>query len=251
MRNSARYTTYVAGMGLVLCLIGSVATGGEVKWANTGHMTVDGLLESGVHIQAYGLDVEFLHIDANSSYVYALLALVSNLQKGEISPGQKRWFYERAIMSAVPRNIIEEYMKFEHRSAKLADYMAGSGGDSIARVLLYDVIQMITYGDQYNGKPRQRREYRQLFGQAARQLGMPGYVFAQIQRIVDEEVSLLGRKKAVFWGDTPYTPPGQAEPTVGTTEAGADDGGRLANICSCGRVEDGWTCPRICECDCD
>ena len=40
-----RYMAYGFGIGIVLCLIGSVATAAEMKWASTGHMTVDGKLE--------------------------------------------------------------------------------------------------------------------------------------------------------------------------------------------------------------
>jgi len=208
MKTMKRYMAHVFGMGIVLCLIGSVATAAEVKWANTGHMTVDGKLEVGIHAQEYALDgVKYLDIEANNSYVYALMTLVSHLQRGAITPGQMRWLYERAIMSAVPRNMIEEFMAFDHRNAKLENHVMGSGGDSIARVLLYDVTQMITYGDLYDGRPRRRNEYRGLFGQASKRLGVPGFVAAQIQRFVDVEARLLKRKKLVFWEDTPYTPP--------------------------------------------
>ena len=47
--------------------------------------------------------------------------------KGAITTGQMRWLYERAIMSAVPRNMIEEFMAFEHGKAKLEDHVMGSG----------------------------------------------------------------------------------------------------------------------------
>ena len=58
MKTMKRYMAYVFGMGIVLCLIGSVATAAEVKWASTGHMTVDGKLEVGIHAQEYALDGE-------------------------------------------------------------------------------------------------------------------------------------------------------------------------------------------------
>ena len=47
-----RYMAYGFGIGIVLCLIGSVATAAEVKWASTRHMTVDGKLEVGIHAPA-------------------------------------------------------------------------------------------------------------------------------------------------------------------------------------------------------
>ena len=46
-----------------------------------------------------------------------------------------------------------------------------------------------------------------IFANASRTLGVSGYVWAQIQRIVDEERNLLDRKTAIFWGETPYQPP--------------------------------------------
>ena len=192
---------------LLLCSISCVGTATAEEWASTGHMTVDGVLVAGGHNQLYGLDVESLHIDANSNYVYALMTLVSHLQEGEILPGQMRWLYERAVMSAVPVNIINEYMTFEHRTANLEDHVIGSGGDSIARVLLYDVTQMITHGDLYDNSPRMPSTYDGLFGEASQQLGVIGDVPASIQRVVDEEVDLLDRKKEIFWADTPYVPP--------------------------------------------
>jgi hypothetical protein len=206
--------TYVSGMGIVLCLISPVGTATAEEWASTGHMTVDGRLVAGGHNQLYGLEVDHLNIDANTNYVYALMTLVSNLQNGEIPPGQMRWLHERAIMSAVPRNIIEEYMAFQHRTAKLEDHMIGSGGDSIARVLLYDVTQMITHGDLYDNSPRQLSEYDGLFSQASQQLVVSTDVSAQIQNVVDQEVDLLDRKKVIFWEDTPYTPPNVIDTTI-------------------------------------
>ena len=84
--------------------------------------------------------------------------------------------------------------------------MVGSGGDSIARVLLYDVTQMITHGDLYDNSPRPST-YDGFFGQASQQLGVIGDVPASIQKVVDEEVALLDRKKVIFWAETPYVPP--------------------------------------------
>ena len=143
----------------------------------------------------------------------ALMTLVSHLQDGEIPPGQMRWLYERAVMSAVPRNFINEYMTFEHSTANLEEHVIGSGGDSIARVLLYDVTQMITHGDLYDNSPRPST-YDGLFGQASQQLGVIGDVPASIQKVVDEEVALLDRKKVIFWADTPYVPPVVPEPST-------------------------------------
>ena len=191
----------------------AIDTTPEEKWASTGHMTVDGRLVAGGHNQLYGLKVDYLDIDANSNYVYALMTLVSHLQDGDISHGQMRWLYERAIMSAVPRNIISEYMAFEHNKANLEDHVVSSGGDSIARVLLYDVTQMITHGDLYDDSPRKLSEYHGLFGQASQQLGVPGDVSAQIQNVVDEEVDLLDKKKVIFWADTPYVSPNVIDTT--------------------------------------
>jgi hypothetical protein len=179
----------------------------EQEWADTGHMTIDGRLVTGGHDQLYALEVDYLDIDANSNYVYALMTLVSHLQNGEISTGQMRWLYERAIMSAVPIDIIAEYMSFEHRTANLEDHVVGSGGDSIARVLLYDVTQMIINGHLYDENPKSRSTYDALVDQAAQQLGVPGEVSAQIRDIVDEELALLGNKKEIFWAEMPYAPP--------------------------------------------
>ncbi|MFM1551088.1 MAG: hypothetical protein ACKJSG_16905, partial [Lentisphaeria bacterium] len=179
----------------------------ELEWADTGHMTLDGRLITGGHNQLYALEVDYLDIDANSNYVYALMTLVSHLQNGEISTGQMRWLYERAIMSAVPIDIIAEYMAFEHRKANLEDHVVGSGGDSIARVLLYDVTQMIINGHLYDESPKSHRAYDALVDQAAQQLGISGEVSAQIRDIVDEELAVLGDKKEIFWAETPYAPP--------------------------------------------
>ena len=44
----------------------------------------------------------FAHLHDNNNYVYALMTLVSKIQGNEISLGQMKWLYERAIMSAVP-----------------------------------------------------------------------------------------------------------------------------------------------------
>ena len=129
----------VAGnLFVVSVALGQTSELEKVEWANTGHMTIDGKLEAGIHPQEYGLNVEYLDINANNSYVYALLTLVSHVQRGKVSEGQMKWLYERAIASAVPRNYIEEFMAFDHRKASLEQYMVSSGGDSIARVLLYD-----------------------------------------------------------------------------------------------------------------
>lgn len=214
MKTTTRYMVFISSMTMAIPLTGSVATATEVEWASTGHMTVDGRLEAGGHPQLYALDVDFLDINANSNYVYALMAMVSHLQNGEISSGQMQWLYERAIMSAVPRDIIDQYMNFDHSTAKLEDHMIGSGGDSIARVLLYDVTQLITYGDLYDDNPRPASTYHGLFNQASQQLGVPGDVFAEIQDIVNQEVNLLDKKKVVFWGETPYVPPKIPEPTT-------------------------------------
>jgi hypothetical protein len=145
MKQSSSYFKSLISVGLAIALIGPASAVGPIEWAATGHMTKDGRLEMGIHAQEYGLDAEYLDIEANNSYVYALMTLVAHLQRGKISKGQMKWLYERAVMSAVPRNYIEEFMDFNHSKANLKDHMISSGGDSIARVLLYDVTQMITY----------------------------------------------------------------------------------------------------------
>ena len=207
MKQSSSYFKSLISVGLAIALIGPVSAAGPIEWAATGHMTKDGRLEMGIHAQEYGLDAEYLDIEANNSYVYALMTLVSHLQRGKISKGQMKWLYERAVMSAVPRNYIEEFMAFNHSKANLKDHMISSGGDSIARVLLYDVTQMIIYGDRYDKNQRSRNAYQKIFANASRALEISGYVWAQIQRIVDEERNLLDRKTAIFWGETPYQPP--------------------------------------------
>lgn len=207
MKQSSFYFKSLMSAGLAIALTGSVSAAGPIEWAATGHMTTDGRLVPGIHPQFYGLDVEYLDIKANNNYVYALMTLVSHLQRGKISKGQMKWLYERAIGSAVPRNYIEEFMAFNHSKANLKDHMISSGGDSIARVLLYDVTQMIMCGDRYDKNRRSRNTYQKMFANASRTLGVSGYVWAQIQRIVDEELDLLDRKTAIFWGETPYQPP--------------------------------------------
>ena len=180
-----------------------------VEWADTGHMTIDGKLETGIHAQEYGLNVPYLDINANNSYVYALLTLVSHLQRGNIPEGQMKWLYERAIASAVPRNYIEEFMAFDHRKANLERYMISSGGDSIARVLLYDTVQMIAYGDRYDRRRRSSNTYRKIYSTAAKILEISPGLARSIVTIVRQEVRLLEKKTRVFWGETPYTPPKQ------------------------------------------
>ena len=135
------------------------------------------------------------------------MALVSHLQRGEISKGQMKWLYERAIMSAVPRNYIEEFMAFDHRKADLGRYMISSGGDSIARVLFYDVTQMIAYGDRYDRRRRSGTAYRKIYSDAAKILEISPNISRSITSIVKYEVRLLDRKTRVFWGETPYIPP--------------------------------------------
>ena len=98
-------------------------------------------------------------------------------------------------------------MAFNHNKADLKDHMISSGGDSIARVLLYDVTQMIMYGDRYDKNRHSHNTYQKMFANASRTLEVSGYVWKQIQRIVDEELDLLDRKTAIFWGETPYQPP--------------------------------------------
>ena len=198
---------------LIACLMSSTTASAQsalsknLEWAPTGHMTTDGQLEAGCHPQLYGLDVDYLDINANNSYVYALMALVSHLQRGEISKGQMKWLYERAIMSAVPRNYIEEFMAFDHRKAELGQYMISSGGDSIARVLFYDVTQMIAYGDRYDRRRRSGTAYRKIYSDAAKILEISPNISRSITSIVKYEVRLLDRKTRVFWGETPYIPP--------------------------------------------
>ena len=173
--------------------------------APTGHMTLDGKLLAGGHPQLYGLESEYLDINANNSYVYSLLTMVSYLQDGKISQGQNRWIYERAIMSAVPRDIIDKYMAFDHAKANITNYLTGSG-DSIARVLAYDIIQMITFGDIYDNKIRLLVNYEQIFQNAAEELNVPSKVLTEIKRLVNHEKSLYEMKKQVF-EETPYVPP--------------------------------------------
>ena len=207
MKNSSLYSKSLMFAALAIVLTGSASAAGPIEWAATGHMTKDGRLEMGIHTQEYGLDAEYLDIEANNSYVYALMTLVSHLQDGKISKGQMKWLYERAIMSAVPRTYIEEFMAFNHNKADLKDHMISSGGDSIARVLLYDVTQMIMYGDRYDKNRHSHNTYQKMCANASRTLEVSGYVWKQIQRIVDEELDLLDRKTAIFWGETPYQPP--------------------------------------------
>ena len=207
MKHSSFYFKSLISVGLAIALIGPVSAANPIEWAPTGHMTVNGELEAGCHPQLYGLDVAYLDIEANNSYVYALMTLVSELQSGEISRGQMKWLYERAIMSAVPRNYIEEFKAFNHREANIEDHMISSGGDSIARVLLYDTAQMIRYGDRYDKKRRSRKEYRTLFANAASQLEVSRRVSQNIQAMVNKELRLLNQKTKIFWGQTPYEPP--------------------------------------------
>ncbi|MCP4953296.1 MAG: hypothetical protein GY922_15755 [Proteobacteria bacterium] len=207
MKLSNLYFKSLMSAGLAIVLIGSASATDPIKWAATGHMTTDGRLVPGIHPQLYGLDVDHLDIKANNSYVYALMTLVSHLQRGEISEGQMKWLYERAIGSAVPRNYIEEFMAFNHSKANLKDHMVSSGGNSIARVLLYDVTQMIMYGDRYDKKRRSRKAYRTLFTNASRTLEVSRGVSRNIQAIVNKELRLLNQKTKVFWGETPYQPP--------------------------------------------
>ena len=198
----------VAGnLFVVSVALGQTSESKKVEWANTGHMTIDGKLEAGIHPQEYGLNVEYLDINANNSYVYALLTLVSHVQRGKISEGQMKWLYERAIASAVPRNYIEEFMAFDHRKANLGQYMISSGGDSIARVLLYDTAQMIAYGDRYDRRHRSSNAYRKIYSNAAKILEISPGLARSIVTIVKQEVRLLEKKTRVFWGETPYTPP--------------------------------------------
>ena len=207
MKQSSSYFKSLISVGLAIALIGPASAVGPIEWAATGHMTKDGRLEMGIHAQEYGLDAEYLDIEANNSYVYALMTLVSHLQRGTISTGQMKWLYERAVMSAVPRNYIEEFMAFNHSKANLKDHMISSGGDSIARVLLYDVTQMIMYGDRYDKYRRSRKAYRTLFANASKELGISRRVSRNIQTIVKKELRLLNQKTKVFWGETPYQPP--------------------------------------------
>ncbi len=207
MKLSNLYFKSLMSAGLAIVLIGSASATDPIKWAATGHMTTDGRLVPGIHPQLYGLDVDHLDIKANNSYVYALMTLVSHLQSGKISEGQMKWLYERAIGSAVPRNYIEEFMAFNHSKANLKDHMVSSGGNSIARVLLYDVTQMIMYGDRYDKKRRSRKAYRTLFTNASRTLEVSRGVSRNIQAIVNKELRLLNQKTKVFWGETPYQPP--------------------------------------------
>ena len=200
----------VAGnLFVVSVALGQTSELEKVEWANTGHMTIDGKLEAGIHPQEYGLNVEYLDINANNSYVYALLTLVSHVQRGKVSEGQMKWLYERAIASAVPRNYIEEFMAFDHRKASLEQYMVSSGGDSIARVLLYDTAQMIAYGDRYDRRHRSSNAYREIYSKAAQILEISPGLARSIVTIVKQEVRLLEKKTRVFWGETPYTPPKQ------------------------------------------
>ena len=207
MKNSSLYSKSLMFAALAIVLTGSASAAGPIEWAATGHMTKDGRLEMGIHTQEYGLDAEYLDIEANNSYVYALMTLVSHLQDGKISKGQMKWLYERAIMSAVPRTYIEEFMAFNHNKADLKDHMISSGGDSIARVLLYDVTQMIMYGDRYDKNRRSRKAYRTLLANASKELGISRRVSRNIQTIVKKELRLLNQKTKVFWGETPYQPP--------------------------------------------
>ena len=206
------FTNFVAmavagNLFVVSVALGQTSESKKVEWANTGHMTIDGKLEAGIHPQEYGLNVEYLDINANNSYVYALLTLVSHVQRGKISEGQMKWLYERAIASAVPRNYIEEFMAFDHRKANLGQYMISSGGDSIARVLLYDTAQMIAYGDRYDRRHRSSNAYRKIYSNAAKILEISPGLARSIVTIVKQEVRLLEKKTRVFWGETPYTPP--------------------------------------------
>ena len=206
------FTNFVAmavagNLFVVSVALGQASELKKVEWANTGHMTIDGKLEAGIHPQEYGLNVEYLDINANNSYVYALLTLVSHVQRGKISEGQMKWLYERAIASAVPRNYIEEFMAFDHRKANLGQYMISSGGDSIARVLLYDTAQMIAYGDRYDRRHRSSNAYRKIYSNAAKILEISPGLARSIVTIVKQEVRLLEKKTRVFWGETPYTPP--------------------------------------------
>jgi len=98
-------------------------------------------------------------------------------------------------------------MAFDHRKADLEEYMISSGGDSIARVLLYDTAQMIAYGDRYDRRRRSSNSYRKVYSDAARILGVSPGVSRSIVTIVKQEVKLLDTKTRVFWGETPYTPP--------------------------------------------
>jgi hypothetical protein len=207
MKQSSSYFKSLISVGPAIALIGPASAVGPIEWAATGHMTKDGRLEMGIHAQEYGLDAEYLDIEANNSYVYALMTLVSHLQRGTISTGQMKWLYERAVMSAVPRNYIEEFMTFNHSKANLKDHMISSGGDSIARVLLYDVTQMIMYGDRYDKYRRSRKAYRTLLANASKELGISRRVSRNIQTIVKKELRLLNQKTKVFWGETPYQPP--------------------------------------------
>ena len=79
MKQSSSYFKSLISVGLAIALIGPVSAAGPIEWAATGHMTKDGRLVPGIHPQLYGLDVEYLDIKANNSYVYALMALVSHL----------------------------------------------------------------------------------------------------------------------------------------------------------------------------
>ena len=98
-------------------------------------------------------------------------------------------------------------MAFNHSKANLEDHMISSGGDSIARVLLYDVTQMIMYGDRYDKYRRSRKAYRTLLANASKELGISRRVSRNIQTIVKKELRLLNQKTKVFWGETPYQPP--------------------------------------------
>lgn len=187
----------------------------NIVWAKTGHMIVDkkandgkileGRLLAGGHPQLYGLDADYLNIDDNNNYVYALMTLVSKIQGNEISLGQMKWLYERAIMSAVPREYIDQFMSFNHQNAKLEDHKIQAGGNSISRVLLYDVMQMIRYGDMYENI--KNRNYILIFRDLPRILGINENTFYKIQSIVTREINLLNDKKKIFWEETPYKPP--------------------------------------------
>ncbi len=97
MKQSSFYSKSLMSAVLAIVLTGPVSAAGQTDlaitkrmWAATGHMTTDGRLVPGIHPQLYGLDVEYLDIKANNSYVYALMTLVSHLQRGEISEGQMK-----------------------------------------------------------------------------------------------------------------------------------------------------------------
>lgn len=158
----------------------------------TGHVSADGItLPASYNRQVYSADFA-LSVDGFMQYMHALMAVAG---ANGISSSELQWIKDRAMMSAVPKRIVESLEHFDYRSVTLKEVLAADAfpdGQAYHRMLMHDAITLASQ-DAFDASTEIRAQ------QMRHLLDISDAELQEVSEIVISEQALRKQRKQVIW----------------------------------------------------